>query len=204
MEVLNQFSFLKDLGFADVRSEATFVRYESSSMAINVYHGRLSYEIGLELESLREPIETYQFSALLRLLSAQRAKDYRVFASRTVDGVTEGVQRLAVLFRECVGAGNLNDPQLFAQLKMHRDEWSRKYALEVQLAHAHGALETAWAKKDFGKVVQILHPLREHLSGSDIKKLVYATKQAPISTRVWRSVCHLPLRLLRHFRRAGN
>lgn len=50
---LRAFAFLEHLGFAVVRREPTLIRFESESVFINVYHGRSSYQVGLELGRLQ-------------------------------------------------------------------------------------------------------------------------------------------------------
>jgi len=47
--VLSSFDFLSTYGLRPVEESATFVRYESSSVFVNVYHGRASFEIGVEI-----------------------------------------------------------------------------------------------------------------------------------------------------------
>lgn len=175
-EVKRQFAFLEALGFRCVRAEPTLVRYESPAIGINIHQGRKSYEIGLEIEPMQMPTESYPFSAILRLVDAKRGESYRNYAAQTVEGVAEGVRQLAGLLHECTDAGILKDQQLFPRLKLQRGEWSRNYALEVELRQARNKLESAWAKKDFQKVVQILSPLEEHLHPAELKKLEYAKK----------------------------
>lgn len=46
--VVENFAFLKEAGFECVRRECTFVRYESKRVFVNVYHGRGSFELGVE------------------------------------------------------------------------------------------------------------------------------------------------------------
>ncbi|MGH8590336.1 MAG: hypothetical protein ACREXX_13715, partial [Gammaproteobacteria bacterium] len=50
-EAQTAFHFLvEELGFRLVKCEPpTFVRYESNKLFVNVYHGRLSYEIDVEI-----------------------------------------------------------------------------------------------------------------------------------------------------------
>lgn len=72
-EVKKCFLFLEDLDFCCVRSEDTFVRYESPMMGINIYHGRQSYEISLEIQSVQAPIEMYSISEILSLVDPQNA-----------------------------------------------------------------------------------------------------------------------------------
>jgi hypothetical protein len=175
-EVQRHFSFLQALGFRCVHSDATFVRYKSPEIAVNVYHGRRSYEIGLEIESAQVPGESYSIFEILQLVDGKRAKGYRNYATHTVEGVAEGTHRLAVLFRECIDRGILNDKQLFSQLKLQRRDLTNNYWFEMELKQAREKSESAWARKDFEKVVQILSPLQEHLNPFDIKKLEYAKK----------------------------
>lgn len=172
-EVKTRFAFLEALNFHCIRTDATAVRFESPKLAINVYHGRQSYEIGLEIESTRVP-DAFSFSEILRLVKDDRAEQYRSYAAHTAGDVAEGVRQLAELFRKCIDTGILEDSELFSRLQAQRDEWARNYALEVQLEQARKKLESAWTGKDFRKVVQVLTPLQEHLSPSELKKLEYA------------------------------
>ena len=175
-EVKARFAFLETLGFRCVRSETTLVRFESSNLAITVYHEKLSYEISSAIESVRGS-DSYSFYEILCLVTGERMEQYRDYATHTVEGVAEGVRQLAELFRKCVDAGILNDSELFSRLKLQRDAWARNYALETQLEQARRKSESAWAAKNFGKVIEILAPFQEHLSPSDLKKLEYAKKK---------------------------
>lgn len=64
--VMKHFAFLLRLGFAVVRREETFVRFERDTVFVNVYHGRSSYQVGLELGRIQEG-DTY---SLYEVLSA--------------------------------------------------------------------------------------------------------------------------------------
>jgi len=69
-EVKARFVFLETLGFRCVRSEAILVRFESSKLAISVYHDRQSYEISSAIESVRGS-DAYSFSEILRLVNGE-------------------------------------------------------------------------------------------------------------------------------------
>jgi hypothetical protein len=180
-EVKARFAFLETLDFRCVSSDATSVRFESSKFAISVYHDQQSYEISSAIENVHGS-EAYSFSEILRLIKSERAEQYRDYASHTVEGVAEGVRQLAELFRKCVDAGLLKDSELFSRLKLQRGQWAKNYALETQLEQARKKSESAWAEKDFEKVVQIFAPLQEHLNSSEVKKLEYAKKHSNAST----------------------
>lgn len=176
-EVKDRFSFLEVLGFHCVRSEEAFVRFESPKASLNVFHGRYSFEIDLEVESAPSPTDVYSFSEILRLVDQEQAEQYRNYATHTVQGVAEGVGKLVELFRRCIAAGILNDKQLFAHLKLQREELARNYALETQLTQARRKAETAWHAKDYAAVIKALKPLRAALNATEVGKLEFAEKQ---------------------------
>jgi hypothetical protein len=176
-EVKGRFSFLETLGFRCVRSEATFVRFESARASVNVYHGRRSFEIGLEMESASSPTNAYSFSELLRLVDREQGEQYRNYATHTAQGVAEGVGKLAELFQRCIAAGILNDDQLFSRLKLQKKELTAIYANEVELRQARRAAEAAWHKKDYAAVVKVFKPLRAALTATEVGKLEFAEKQ---------------------------
>jgi len=47
--VLSNFDFLRSHGLKLVESAPTLVRFESREVFVNLYHGRASYEIGVEI-----------------------------------------------------------------------------------------------------------------------------------------------------------
>jgi hypothetical protein len=162
---------------ARVHGEATFVRFESRRLFVNVYHGRKSFEIGLELGQTGSDEGPYSMWEILRLVEAEDAAAYRNFAATTAGGVAEGVARLASLFRVTVEGGILDDPGLFVRLARQRAAVSEAYAREVELAHAREALDAAWQARDYAKVVELLEPLRDDLTPSERQKLDIAKRR---------------------------
>jgi hypothetical protein len=174
--VKSHFAFLETMGFRCARSEATFVRFESPNVGISIYHGRHSFEIDLEIESLSSPTDTYSLSEILRLAGHEQTAQSKNYAAHTVQGVAEGVRQLAVLFQRCIAAGILSDDELFSRLKVQKKELTTKYALEVDLFQARRRAETAWGQKDYSTVVNILKPLRASLTAVEVGKLEFAEK----------------------------
>ena len=175
-EVTSHFAFLEARDFRCVCSEGTLVRFESPELAINIYHGRQSYEIGLELESPVSTTDHYSLSELLRLVDPERAEHYRSFATHSEQGVSDGVRQLAESFQRCVAAGILNNTEIFSRLKLQRQKLNKDYALDVQLEQVRKKAEVAWHNKDYATVVRTLKPLRGSLSASEIAKLEFAEK----------------------------
>lgn len=176
-EVKDRFSFLEALGFHWVRSEETFVRFASSRVGINIFHGRHSFEIGLEIESAQESTDAYPIPLVLSLVDSKLAESYRYYATHTKEGVAEGVRRLAEDFHRCVNAGILNDSQLFFRLKLQGKELLKNLVLETELFQARRKSEAAWHEKDYVAVVKALKPLRAALTATEVRKLEFAEKQ---------------------------
>jgi hypothetical protein len=176
-EVKDRFSFLEALGFRCVRSEATLVRFESPRVSINTYHGRRSFEIGLDVEPMAPSTHAYSISEILRLVDPEQAEHYRNYATHTAQGVAEGVRQLAGLFHHCIAAGILDDNRLFSHLKLQEEELAAKYAHEVELRQARRKSEAAWRTKDYAAVVEALKPLRAALTATEVGKLEFAEKQ---------------------------
>lgn len=175
-EVKHRFSFLEFHGFWCVHSEATFVQFKSIKCAISIYHGRLSYEIGLDIE-FQQSQNSYSIAEIQRLKKYNFDSQYRKVSARSVKNVADVVHKLANLFEQCVNAGVLTDDDLIPQLEYERKKWGHEFALRVELSQALEKSTTAWQKKDFNQFVQILTPLQEHLSQVNIKKLEYALKK---------------------------
>lgn len=177
--VEENFSFLSAHGFKRVQSEPTFVRFESKRIYVNVYHGRQSFEIGLEVGPLGAGSDetSYSMSEVIRLVEPEKVAEYRNYAAQTTRDVADGVQRLASRFRRYVDAGVLDDARLFERLRESREAWSRSYAKEVNLTQARRKLDAAWHAKNYAKVVEVLEPFRADLTSTELKKLEYAKKE---------------------------
>src|ERR671917_546664 len=79
-EVQSAFTFLvTDYGFRLVRTEPTFVRYESPDVCVNIYHGRASFEIGVEIgrfiNSVAHEERPFSLSEIIELIPALVDKD---------------------------------------------------------------------------------------------------------------------------------
>lgn len=172
------FGFLAGRGFKRVQSEETFVRFQSDRAYVNVYHGRKSFEVGLEIGPLQSAEVPYSMSEIIRLVEPSKADEYRNYSARSADDIATGVRQLAALFRRYVDAGLLDDPKLFERLVVGREAWKQGFAREVNLTQVRRKLEVAWHAKDYVKVVELLKPLRDALTPTELQKLDYAEKHA--------------------------
>ena len=176
--VKENFSFLQDHGFKRVQSEPTFVRFESRRSYVNVYHGRRSFEIGLEigLQGDRPKEACHSMSEIIRLVEPEKLAEYKDYAACTVTDVAEGVRRLAALFRRYIDAGILDDAGFFERLRESHKAAVHDYWKKGELTHARRELDAAWHAKNYAKVVELLRPLRDALTPTELHKLEYAEK----------------------------
>lgn len=169
------FAFLESLNFKCVQMESTIVRWESSTLAINVYHGRSSFEIGITIEELYSN-DIYPFPSLLRLVDRELAVKYKFYAAHTAQNVSEGLISISALFRRCIETGTLSDNSLFPRLKLQRAQIAEEYAIQTQFEQARKNAAEAWKRKEFGQFINLMAPFQNFLSPVEVKQLAYAKK----------------------------
>ena len=84
-EVLSMFHFLiQDYGFKCVETDVTFVRYESESIFVNIYHGRRSYELGVEIGKLEKdefiPESRYTIGEIMDFVGVRKDSKVYIFS----------------------------------------------------------------------------------------------------------------------------
>src|SRR2546430_3685910 len=74
--VLRDFQFLSEFGLRPVEEKTTFVRYESTNVFVNIYHGRASFELGVEVGRLAEPHEKVTLYDIVAWAHAQETEGF--------------------------------------------------------------------------------------------------------------------------------
>ncbi|MEZ5313659.1 MAG: hypothetical protein R2862_08430 [Thermoanaerobaculia bacterium] len=90
------FAFLGDLGFSEIESTPTLVRYRNGDLEVHVYHGRQSFEIGFEIA---RGAARYSISEILRATDPEQAGEYRNYAVTEREEIVDGLARLSALLR---------------------------------------------------------------------------------------------------------
>lgn len=179
-EVKKNFAFLESkYDFMIAESLPTYVRYESPKMFINIYHGRISYEIGLEfgrLDSEKNQKDCYSLWALINLFNENTAKKYRLFAARTSELVKKGVAELSQLFKQYENFIFIDGETVFDKLLLQREQLGKEYEKEVYTYQVRSKVEVAFKAKNFSEVVRLYESILDRLTPLEIKKLEYAKK----------------------------
>ena len=166
-------------GFRCLVAEASLVRYESDCIFINVYHGRSSCEIGLEIGrvvSVGELEEAYNISWLIKLIDPAKAADYRLFVATTPDLVKKGVSQLCELFKKYVGKALFADESAFELLEKKKEAWKEFYEKEVLADQVRPKANEAFHNKNYSEAVFLYESIRSELTPAELKKMEYARK----------------------------
>ncbi len=178
--VLSSFKFLNDVGLRPVKEEMTLVRYESSEVFVNVYHGRASFELGVEIGRLQEPAEKLTLYDIIAWAGAEKAEGFGqhvTFQVSSREGVQEFVPKLAHLVQK-YGAPFLKaNATAYCAVHEARSRGAVEYEKQVNLRDVRKRAETAWHAKDYTQIVELYGPVREELTEVEAEKLAYAEKQ---------------------------
>jgi hypothetical protein len=178
--VLSNFTFLGTYGLKPVAEEVTLVRYESDAVFVNVYHGRGSFEIGVEIGRLDRP-EKYGLGYIVSWAGMQAWETEgfgrgTMFQVSTPEGITNTVPRVAQLVKK-YGDPFLTGRSLFyAELQEANERASVAFAQEQMLTRIRKEANAAWTAKDFARAAELLQPIEGELTEIEAKRLAYAEK----------------------------
>lgn len=178
--VLSSFKFLNDVGLRPVQQEMTFVRYESPEVFVNVYPGRASFELGVEIGRLQEPknkLTLYDIVAWAGTEKVEGLGQHVTFQVSSREGVQEFVPKLAALVKKHTAPFLRADGAAFDSAFEIQSERAKEYAKGVNLSQVRRKAEAAWQGKDYAQVVELYGPARQDLTEVEAKKLAYAEQQ---------------------------
>jgi len=178
--VLSNFKFLCDFGLRPVEEKVTLVRYESAVVFVNIYHGRASHELGVEIGRLKEPEAKVSIFDVVRWVGVEKAEGFGkhvMFQVSSREGVEEFVPKLAALVKKHATPLLRGDEDAYRTALESR---AKRYADEVKegnLSVLRNKADAAWHAKDYAQVVELYGPVREDLNEVEAKKLAYAEQQ---------------------------
>lgn len=177
--VEDAFSFLvEECGFRIASAEEpTFVRYESDTTFLNVYHGRQSYELNVEVGSIADPVgRSYRLPDVLGAILGRDDKRRTYFQASNREAVRRCVQVIADLVAQHYGPVLKGDAEVLGRIAAHTSESSQAHTREVVQRPVREAAEKAWHAKDYARVQELYESVRESLTLVERKRLEYAEK----------------------------
>jgi hypothetical protein len=175
-EVFKQFKFLvSEYGFHCVEEKSTYLRFESSNVFVNIYHGRSSYEIGLELGLLPFSGEKERKVTMgeLEEFVGNSEETLSVCQANTQEVVEKCVSKLASFLKQHGKEILRGDCSTFHKLFKIQQLQSDKYLETIKLNRIRTKANDAWQSKDYTEVVKLFEPVKDSLTPSEIKKLNY-------------------------------
>lgn len=186
--VLASFRFLRKYGLKPVTEDVTLVRYESKEVFVNVYHGRASFEIGVEIGRLDRP-EKYGLGYIVAW-AGEAAWEAEGFGRRTMFQVSnrEGVQKFVPKVAEVVKKYGdrflTGHAEFYDELQKDNERELAAFERKQLLTHIRKEADAAWKAKDYGRVAELLQPVRDDLTKIEAKRLAYAEKHPAVADHV--------------------
>jgi hypothetical protein len=190
--VLKNFLFLSRYGFLCVHAETTLVRYVKlwpfwgRGLFVNVYHGRGSYEMGVEIGPRNRNVAAVGLAEILEWAEAKEAEEFRkhvMFQTSSREGVQRLVPQMADLIRRYGAPFLRGDKRAFSGIEEERRQSSALARRHMELKRAREKGEIAWAAKDYEQVLSIYEPVQRDLTQSERMRLDYARKRAAHSAK---------------------
>jgi hypothetical protein len=169
------FAFLYDFGFSRSELDSTIVCYRKNELELCVYHGRQSYEIGVEV---RLAGSAYSIESLIRTGDPIAADQYRAPRATTAEQVSSGVAQMAHLVRQHAQRILQDDPTVFGELEEVSKNVAQTRAQEVLARQLHPKAEAAFRLGRYQEAVDLYQRIEASLSPTDVKKLQFARKRA--------------------------
>ena len=165
-------------GFRLVREMETLVRFESDSIFVQVFHGRVSCEIGLEVGPLAyEDSETSDLSAIVELHDPDLARSYRRPAVREPDAVGRALQETSEIFRKYGEGAAKGEADVLLRLAEIGRARVTALAMKYKILDARPRAEEAFRRGDYRTVIDAYSSIESVLSPAEKKKLAYARKR---------------------------
>jgi hypothetical protein len=180
-EVLRSFAYLTDeFGFELGEQTDYAIRYERDAVYVSInYDATRSREISVWIgdETATEP--PLELPDLLRATDSggSAADDVALMQTADADAAARLLSLAADHLRSRGRAFLAGRPEAFAKARWLRSERAAEYTQGIKNRHVLGAADEAWATKDFGRVHDLLNPIRDSLTDAYLRRLKVAEKR---------------------------
>ncbi|MYD99128.1 MAG: hypothetical protein F4X98_17310 [Gammaproteobacteria bacterium] len=172
--VRERFSFLSEFGFSEVEAGPTIIRYRKGRLGVNVYHGRRSYEIGVELVRGRE---CFSIELAIGVVDRDAYRKYRVPAARTKSAIIVSVERQACVVRTYAEPALRGKRKFFRQLESFGEANARRLAVDSFVAQVRPKAAEAFRERRYADAVTLYESMCDHLTVAESAKLKSARRR---------------------------
>lgn len=175
--VLKNFDFLtSEYSFKCIDKDIYCVKFKSSSVQLDIFHERISYEIYFELRLKRGFFYKEYATTLEDLLELSGVlKTTSVFyQASSIDSVNEAVSQIAELVKKYAKNALRGNITTFKKLQVIKEERTEILLKQEKMKELERKASEAWIIKDYEEVYKLYLPYESQLSDVQRKKLEYA------------------------------
>lgn len=176
---IKAFSFLNsEYGFRIAEQSSTFLGFESDRVFVNVYHGRSSYEVGVEIGKIADdPGGRFRLPSVIAALSGQHECINAVLQASKPETVRDSLRKLATLIAVYCGDLLHADDKAFEKVRV----FAKRMNDEITEHYAHAALrrqaEGFWQEKKYAHVLRLYEQFDESLTPMERRRMEFARKR---------------------------
>lgn len=180
-----RFGFLLDLGFKEAIAEPTYVRFERAEMFVEVFHGRASYELGVEFGRwvrVEGDVVEQRFHLVDVLPVLVPGVSFTARTATSNDQVVRFVEELAGAAKLAAEHLERRGADAFDRISEGVAARSDAYLDGLRAARLRKRADDAWQLKDFASVIDAYEEIDSELTTvelreSETKRLSYARRQ---------------------------
>jgi hypothetical protein len=160
---------LSEYGYIIAKEEVTLVSFKRNKMEITIYHGRQSYEIGMEIT-----FSDGKMATLYEILKVMAPEDSKKIVKMASNKKTVEISLLEIscIFKARCGdllRDKLDENRIFKKISDNR----KKYSSVYQYGALKDKAEIAWQNKNYPEAKEIYMSISDHLDEKERRRLAY-------------------------------
>jgi hypothetical protein len=175
--VQREFQFLVAANdFRLVEATPTFVRYESDELFLQVFHGRGSYEIGVEVGNRSRPDARYRLPELVHALAPDHAGP-TTFQASTPAAVASSVSQVARILETHCAAVLSGDRFALRHVEAVSKVDAEEATGQAQYSATIASADRAWEAKDRERAAELYAAAEPALDATRRRRLEYVRRK---------------------------
>lgn len=170
------FAPLTRYGLTERDATPTLLCFRNDTVFVNVYHGRSSYELGIEV-GLCGHQKSHSMSALIRAADPERADGYRNPIVTEPAQLRSGLQRLFADLAEYGEKALMGDIDFFSRLSAQEQQWANEYSEQVLYSQLAPRAAEAFREGNYAYATELYERIESRLTPAERAKLEYARRK---------------------------